>query len=298
MPSLIAFLMLAFLAACHKHTTGQPDAPIGSPRAPSHLTLERTSVRVRLTWRDNSNDETAFVIERQISDRAWEDHKVLSANVVSHEEILPFSSHWRFRVRASNAAGRSQHSNLVEVQTPDRPRSGCGLVLATELSESTSNSGQARLLMFTERDGQESIISRARWTGAPAVLESSEFGRATIELERRPRAGGTHLAMTMRFAALTARDDGLLGELCLLVHDSSNGKRYEDSVPATKRRRHVAHTVWNLPISIHPGRPYEVDVLIDAAAQNYSVRHLGTPIARDVDLRDVLVVPVRYVHGR
>lgn len=75
---------------------------------------------VILSWRDNSNDEIGFRIERKTgSSGAWVQIATVGANVTTYGDtgVLPDTLH-SYRVRSFNAGGASSYSNAVSVQMP------------------------------------------------------------------------------------------------------------------------------------------------------------------------------------
>ncbi len=89
------------------------------PAAPSNLRVAPlSSTAVRLTWQDNADDETAFVIEIRVGG-VWADIPLrLDADTdkVIIEELTP-GTNFSFRVRAINFFGDSETSNPVKVTT-------------------------------------------------------------------------------------------------------------------------------------------------------------------------------------
>ncbi len=96
---------------------------VAAPDAPTGLYAEATSpTSVNLTWRDNSSDETGFVIERKLGTGAWQILTTTAANVTAYTDatVLPGSS-YTYRVRATGAGGDSLNSNEFAVATPALP---------------------------------------------------------------------------------------------------------------------------------------------------------------------------------
>jgi len=95
---------------------GEPPTP---PAAPSALAAAGTSdSTVSLTWSDNSDNESVFVIER--------DGQVLSstvsANTTTFEDSgLAAATTYSYRVKARNSAGDSAWSNSAEATTDTPP---------------------------------------------------------------------------------------------------------------------------------------------------------------------------------
>ena len=93
-----------------------PDAPLG----PSDLEAEATSEStVELTWTDNSNNETSYIVERKIGNGAFQQIKVLGADADSYSDSgLSPNTQVTYRVKAKNAGGNSADSNEVSLLMP------------------------------------------------------------------------------------------------------------------------------------------------------------------------------------
>lgn len=82
------------------------------PAAPSNLLAVAGSTSVTLTWKDNSNNESGFRVERKPKTGAWSVIRTTGANVTSMVDS-PGKGTWQYRVSAFNAAGVSAASNVV-----------------------------------------------------------------------------------------------------------------------------------------------------------------------------------------
>ena len=95
---------------------GEPPTP---PLAPSDLSASATSdTAISLTWADNSDNESVFVVER--------DGQVLSAtasaNATSFEDTgLAGATPYGYRIKARNSAGDSAWSNVADATTDTPP---------------------------------------------------------------------------------------------------------------------------------------------------------------------------------
>jgi len=90
------------------------------PAAPLGLTGVAVSARrVNLHWSDNSNTETAFVIQRSRDGVNWSTLGQVPANVTSVADVSPNRrTTYYYRVLALNEAGYSAPTNVVVVRTP------------------------------------------------------------------------------------------------------------------------------------------------------------------------------------
>lgn len=82
------------------------------PAPPSDLSAKESDKQIRLTWRDNSNNETEFRIERkQGQGGSWSQIATVGANVTSYNDTPQKGPTFYYRVRACNSAGCSAYSN-------------------------------------------------------------------------------------------------------------------------------------------------------------------------------------------
>ena len=91
------------------------------PASPSNLNaLAAGPTAVNLTWTDNSNNETGFIIERQTgSSGTWQPLTTTAAGAVAYTDTTAGAgTTYTYRVRATNSAGDSANSNLATVTTP------------------------------------------------------------------------------------------------------------------------------------------------------------------------------------
>ena len=104
---------------------GDPDSPPDKPVVPdvpemlSAETLSDTSIDI--TWRDNSDNENGFEIERREADSdTWEDVTAASSDQTSYRDRkLSPGTQYRYRVKAFNSAGSSTASNTKTATTLD-----------------------------------------------------------------------------------------------------------------------------------------------------------------------------------
>ncbi len=108
-------------------TTTTLPPPSGLPDAPSGLTAQPVSHEaIYLTWTDNSDNETGFIIERWSMGAAWTTVGVVGADVTSYTDSpLSYSWEYHYRIRAYNASGNSDYSNETSAWTWFHPYETC-----------------------------------------------------------------------------------------------------------------------------------------------------------------------------
>ena len=105
-------------AVGYLYGSGGPADPPAVPAAPSQLTAVPTSsVQLRLSWRDNSNDETSFRVEVAEGIAFRDIGSVASGTTAVNVSNLEAATSYTFRVRACNAAGCSPYSNQATATT-------------------------------------------------------------------------------------------------------------------------------------------------------------------------------------
>jgi len=109
-----------------------PPVPPAAPTGASATALTSTSVRVQ--WTDASNNETQFQIERSTTGAGgpFALRGTVGANVTTFDDtgLTPLAE-FCYRVRASNAAGASDASNVACATTPEVTRTALDLAGST-----------------------------------------------------------------------------------------------------------------------------------------------------------------------
>jgi len=98
-----------------------PTAPAAVPAAPSNLrALAASRSQINLSWNDNANNETAYLIERSTSSgKGYVQIATVGASVASYSDTgVRANKTYYYRVRASNGSGNSGYSNTASAKTP------------------------------------------------------------------------------------------------------------------------------------------------------------------------------------
>ncbi|MEJ2603252.1 MAG: M12 family metallo-peptidase [Gammaproteobacteria bacterium] len=99
----------------------EPTTEPTAPNAPSSISATAdSSTRVTVRWRDNSDNETGFRLERSANGVDFSEIATLGAGTTSYRDSgLSSRTTYYYRVRAYNSVGNSGFSNTDSVTTPD-----------------------------------------------------------------------------------------------------------------------------------------------------------------------------------
>ena len=208
-----------------------------APAAPTNLTAEalESATQVRLSWRDNSVNETSFVVERSLSvDSGFVAVATLGSNPevsVNHLDsgLAPETTYYH-RVRARNSAsnnnGFSAYSNTTQVTTPVAPIQAP--VAPAALAAAAWSDSQIRLTWNAVNTAAGYTIVRGLGAGeivatvAASVTEFLDGGRAPLTTHSyRVRAfndGGTSPDSNADSATTVASGATLYGSNCESCH--------------------------------------------------------------------------------
>ncbi|MHB1455501.1 MAG: fibronectin type III domain-containing protein [Armatimonadota bacterium] len=101
-----------------------PAAPVTIPIAPTSLAASAVSgSQINLTWTDNSNNESGFIVERAASSSgAFTAIATLGSNITTYSNTgLSASTTYFYRVCAANSAGNSAYTNTASAATSAAP---------------------------------------------------------------------------------------------------------------------------------------------------------------------------------
>jgi hypothetical protein len=106
---VVCSVVMLFSIVASGQKIGTPPPP---PAAPSNLTAAGSSTTgIRLTWTDNSNDETSFHIEQKIGGTFVHiGYAAIDATRVTIQDLTAGQA-YTFRIRANNGGGPSGYSN-------------------------------------------------------------------------------------------------------------------------------------------------------------------------------------------
>jgi len=165
---------------CSSHS---PEAEVVTPLKPPTAPVELTAVpldpnRIRLDWRDLSDDETEFRLRRRGPEDGWVPLASVAAGVTTYQDQgLPAGTTLRYQVQACGEGGCSEFSNEASASTPDEPPAPpTGLV-----AEAVSHS----LVGLTWTDGagvvEEVRVERQAAGGVWTAVGSTSGGTGTFQ---------------------------------------------------------------------------------------------------------------------
>jgi len=101
----------------------QAASPHSAPEAPSHLMVTTVYWDVAgVTWRDRSNNETKFQVERRRENDQWLLRAEPSAGaIIFVDSLVEANTLYSYRVRSANDYGASEPSNAVSFLTNSAP---------------------------------------------------------------------------------------------------------------------------------------------------------------------------------
>jgi hypothetical protein len=107
------FFTSLFLVACSN------DSHNGGPNAPSDLMVEALSGGAHVTWKDNSDNETEFMIERKDAGASYAAIGTVPFDTVAyHDGTVEAGKTYTYRVTAMNGTAHSAPSNEVDFTAP------------------------------------------------------------------------------------------------------------------------------------------------------------------------------------
>ncbi len=113
------------------------------PAAPSNLSAAlQAGPQVQLTFRDNANNETGFIVERATGNGAFAQVGTVGpragvGNVTFIDNTVAVGNQYRYRVAAANGSVASAYSNTVSVNVPVPPPPAAPTTLTTALVNGT-----------------------------------------------------------------------------------------------------------------------------------------------------------------
>jgi fibronectin type 3 domain-containing protein len=165
------------------------------PGTPVNLAAVADASGVVLTWADGSFNETGFKLERATGAGGFSQIRTTGANVLTvTDTTAALGTQYRYRVRATNAGGDSDYSNVVTITTASATPSAPTGLAVTVLSDV-----QLRL-DWTDTSSNESGFRIERKTGAGSFAEVGQTAANTTTYTDRGLTASTTYTYQVRAA--------------------------------------------------------------------------------------------------
>lgn len=165
--------------SAYSNTATLGEAPAAPPAAPTDLAAAvQAGPQVALTWRDNANDETGFVVERAVDGVTFTVLATVGTNATSYvDTAVAAGNTYTYRVKAVNAGGSSAYSNVASATISGGPAAPSN-VAATAVR--VGNNARVTLT-WTDNSNNETgfRIQRATNTAFTAGLTTVTVGANT-----------------------------------------------------------------------------------------------------------------------
>jgi hypothetical protein len=169
------------------------------PAAPSDLygSADSSGSFINLTWTDNSNNETAFILARQFNNGAWIDSfAVIGAGTTSYTDSSLAPGTYVYRVKAVNQYGESLESNetglLMIIDVPSAPAGLSAIAVAGTVSLSWTDTSTMKTYLLS------SVRLTAEYGIIPmqASMQTLAHILTTIKAHRRLPTGHIIIALS------------------------------------------------------------------------------------------------------
>ena len=149
------------------------------PAKPDGLTAgTASSSQINLTWRDVSDNESGFELERSTDGTNFSKVADIGANATSHENggLNPLTKYW-YRIRAKNSGGYSGYSNVADATTRDNAPNTPQNLNATPVSNTQIN------LNWGDNSGNETGFELERSTDGSNFAKITDLPANTTSYE-------------------------------------------------------------------------------------------------------------------
>lgn len=140
------------------------------PNTPQGLSATPVSNKqINLNWTDNSGNETGFEVERSTDGTAFIKIADVAANEITYQSpgLNTLTKYW-YRIRAKNAIGNSDYSNIADATTFDIPP-----ISPSNLTATTASSSQINLT-WKDNSSNESVFDIERSTDGVSFSKVGE----------------------------------------------------------------------------------------------------------------------------
>jgi hypothetical protein len=160
-------------ASAYSNSAAVPIATVVIPVAPSNLTaVLQAGPQVALTWVDNADNETGFVIQRSTDGINFSTIGTFGASagigatvVAADATVMPsfVDVTYTYRVAANNTAGNSSFSNTAAAFVPAQPAAPSNLIA---VNGPNKNKARSVVLVWSDNSNNETGFTIQRATNA------------------------------------------------------------------------------------------------------------------------------------
>jgi hypothetical protein len=178
------YRVVAYNAAGNSTSATVGAAVVPMPSAPTNLVAAlQSGPKISLTWRDNANNESYFVVEKSVDGGAFTllaqpAARNNTGNVTYVDTVVSASHSYRYRVAAVNAGGQSAYATSNTISTPSIP------LAPSNLAGTAVQSGKKANITLTWKDNSNNetgfIIERATNPAFTVGLNSSTVAANTV----------------------------------------------------------------------------------------------------------------------
>ncbi|HEY7326763.1 MAG TPA: hypothetical protein VH592_03940 [Gemmataceae bacterium] len=164
--------------------TGSTSLTFGpTPVAPSNLNATVFSSRqMNISWQDNSNNETGFILQRSTNGGSWTTISKVGANVTTYSDNTVYrGTTYSYRVCAYNSFGDSAFSNTTGSITPSVPGPISPAVQPQIVRSGESTRSATSIGVFSAQKSNAAGLSNSF---AELALSSNELSLTALGLSR------------------------------------------------------------------------------------------------------------------
>ena len=184
-----------------------------APSAPSSLAASALDTsRIKVTWQDNSGSESGFKLDRRQSGAStWERPATLAANATTYTDSgLPADTTFYYKVKAYNAGGNSDYSNVDGAKTQPEPVPAIA-VSTTSIAVSCEEGTDAADTTFQVWNGDAATLAYNVVESSSKLDVSPTSGTSTGSSDKQTHTVTFHtadLAVGTHDRSINVEDDG------------------------------------------------------------------------------------------
>ena len=177
-----------------------------------------SAAQVTLRWRDNSNNESGFQVERATGSGSFAQIATVGAQIVSYvDDSAAANTTYNYRIRAYNGLGNSGFTNVVTIATPGAANTAP--TISALSSRTISTNGTTGAIAFAVSDAQTAAanLGVAGTSSNPTLVPNANItlggsgGNRTVTVVPAANKTGTAtIAIAVSDGALSATSTFLL----------------------------------------------------------------------------------------